>query len=318
MDAHAAARREDRAAHVVEGTAVFSSNQPTVLAGTAVDVRQQPRRRARLHHQRRGRRRYIGDPSRRRLVPSPVFAAIQLSAISGGVSTIPTDSQGACTGAACGDQTTAGGGPAAAGRSAASSAPAPRAGRWARSTSARAGGPIGTRKSIERRRGALGAPLAASLALHLVVPGAATGGVDAAATRTPHPAGAAANACPRAAARSPTLLRWRALRRSATLVRARSMSAQSRWRWRRSSIPRPPISTASGAWCVCASISRLPGVWTRQRVVDAAPKGHFEEAAIDAVQHDVHGCAQGRARRTEPEAGRGGVRPLRADAEDRL
>ena len=163
MDAHAAARREDREQRiVVEGTAVFSSNQPTVLAGTAVDACASNLGVARVYTIN------VADGGGTSViragggyVPSPVFAAIQLSAISGGVSTIPTDSQGACTGAACGDQTTAGGGPAAAGRSAASSAPAPRAGRWARSTSARAGGPS-TRKSIEQARRALGAPLAAS------------------------------------------------------------------------------------------------------------------------------------------------------------
>jgi len=101
---------------VVEGTAVFSSNQPTVLAGTAVDACASNLGVARVYTIN------VADGGGTSViragggyVPSPVFAAIQLSAISGGVSTIPTDSQGACTGAACGDQTTAGGGPGSGG-----------------------------------------------------------------------------------------------------------------------------------------------------------------------------------------------------------
>ena len=44
-------------------------------------------------------------------VPSPVFAAINLGGGSSSVPTIPTDSQGACTGAACGDPSISGGTP---------------------------------------------------------------------------------------------------------------------------------------------------------------------------------------------------------------
>jgi len=100
---------------VVEGTAVFSSNQPTVLAGTAVDACASNLGVARVYTIN------VADGGGTSViragggyVPSPVFAAIQLSNTSG-VSTIPTDSQGACTGAACGDQTVAGGGPGGGG-----------------------------------------------------------------------------------------------------------------------------------------------------------------------------------------------------------
>ena len=94
---------------VVEGNAIFSSNQPTVLAGAAVDACASNLGVARVYTIN------VADGGGTSViragggyVPSPVFAAIQLSNTSG-VSTIPTSSQGSCTGAACGDQTTAGG-----------------------------------------------------------------------------------------------------------------------------------------------------------------------------------------------------------------
>ncbi len=101
---------------VVEGTAVFSSNQPTVLAGAAVDACASNLGVARVYTIN------VADGGGTSViragggyVPSPVFAAIQLGGTSG-VSTIPTESQGVCTGAACGDQTTAGGGQGGGGR----------------------------------------------------------------------------------------------------------------------------------------------------------------------------------------------------------
>ena len=94
---------------VVEGKAIFSSNQPTVLAGTAVDACASNLGVARVYTI------DVADGGGTSViragggyVPSPVFAAIQ---ISGGVSTIPGSSQGTCSGAACGDQNAAGGNP---------------------------------------------------------------------------------------------------------------------------------------------------------------------------------------------------------------
>ena len=93
---------------VVAGTAIFSSNQPTVLAGSAVDVCASNLGVARIYtiNVADG----TGDSVIRAgggYVPSPVFAAIQIG--GSGTSTVPTSSQGACTGAACSDQPTAGG-----------------------------------------------------------------------------------------------------------------------------------------------------------------------------------------------------------------
>ena len=98
------------AALVVSGEAVFSTNQPTVLAGAAVDACASNLGVARIYTI------GVADASGESViragggyVPSPVFAAIQLGS-SGGVTTIPGSSTGTCTGAACGDSTTAGGG----------------------------------------------------------------------------------------------------------------------------------------------------------------------------------------------------------------
>lgn len=93
---------------VVAGTAIFSSNQPTVLAGTAVDACASNLGVARIYTIN------VADADGGFVVrngggyvPSPVFAAIQIGGT--GVGTIPASSQGACTGAACGTQSTAGG-----------------------------------------------------------------------------------------------------------------------------------------------------------------------------------------------------------------
>jgi type IV pilus assembly protein PilY1 len=93
---------------VVNGTAIFSSNQPTVLAGAAVDVCASNLGVARIYQIN------VADASGDSViragggyVPSPVFAAINIGGT--GVSIIPTSSQGTCSGAACGDQNTAGG-----------------------------------------------------------------------------------------------------------------------------------------------------------------------------------------------------------------
>ncbi|MEX1995100.1 MAG: hypothetical protein WD929_10580 [Steroidobacteraceae bacterium] len=96
---------------VVSGTAIFSSNQPTVLAGTAVDACASNLGVARIYTI------DVADASGGSViragggyVPSPVFAAIQVGVAGGGVTVIPSSSQGVCVGAACGNVTTAGGG----------------------------------------------------------------------------------------------------------------------------------------------------------------------------------------------------------------
>jgi type IV pilus assembly protein PilY1 len=93
---------------VIAGTAIFSSNQPTVLAGTAVDACASNLGVARIYtiNVADGG----GDSVIRAgggYVPSPVFAAIQIG--GSGTTIIPTSSQGSCIGAACGNQNTAGG-----------------------------------------------------------------------------------------------------------------------------------------------------------------------------------------------------------------
>ena len=99
------------AALVVAGEAVFSTNQPTVLAGAAVDACASNLGVARIYTI------AVADGTGESViragggyVPSPVFAAIQLGSTSSSTTTIPSSSTGTCTGAACGDSTTAGGG----------------------------------------------------------------------------------------------------------------------------------------------------------------------------------------------------------------
>jgi type IV pilus assembly protein PilY1 len=108
---------------VVVGVAIFSTNQPTVLAGTAVDACASNLGVARIYTIGAADASAVSDAdnsggvtlSDRSViragggyVPSPVYAAIQIG--SGTPSTIPSSSQGTCVGAACGDTTTAGGG----------------------------------------------------------------------------------------------------------------------------------------------------------------------------------------------------------------
>jgi type IV pilus assembly protein PilY1 len=96
---------------VVNGTAIFSSNQPTVLSGGVVDACASNLGVARIYE--------IGVADAATeftiragggYVPSPVFAAIQIGNTGGTTTTIPTSSTGVCTGAACGNSTTSGGG----------------------------------------------------------------------------------------------------------------------------------------------------------------------------------------------------------------
>ena len=96
---------------VVNGTAIFSSNQPTVLSGGVVDACASNLGVARIYE--------IGVADATTeftiragggYVPSPVFAAIQIGNTGGSTTTIPTSSTGVCTGAACGNSTTSGGG----------------------------------------------------------------------------------------------------------------------------------------------------------------------------------------------------------------
>ena len=101
---------------VVGGTAIFSTNQPTVLSGGVIDACASNLGVARIYE--------IGVAdatteftirSGGGYVPSPVFAAIQIGNTGSVSTTIPTSSTGACTGAACGDTNTSGGGPGGGG-----------------------------------------------------------------------------------------------------------------------------------------------------------------------------------------------------------
>ena len=101
---------------VVNGVAIFSSNQPTVLSGGVVDACASNLGVARIYEI------AVADGASEvsirnggGYVPSPVFAAIQIGNTSGVTTTIPTSSTGVCTGAACGDTTTSGGGPGGGG-----------------------------------------------------------------------------------------------------------------------------------------------------------------------------------------------------------
>ena len=139
-----------------------------------------------------------------------------------------------------------------------------------------------------------GAPLAASLALHLVVLSAATGGVsDPVATRipatlrvqlqTPAPAPPPAQSDPAPLARASPK---RYLGSSEVDERA------------------VPLEMAPLLYPKTAYINRIRGMVRvrvyisaagrvdKAEVVDAAPKGHFEEAAIDAVQRTTFTAAR--------------------------
>ena len=140
-----------------------------------------------------------------------------------------------------------------------------------------------------------GAPLAASLALHLVVLSAATGSVsDSVATgipatlrvqlQTPAPAPAPVqpSALPVARAASPK----RYLTSSEVEERA------------------VPLEMAPLLYPKTAYVNRIRGMVRvrvyisaagrvdKAEIVEAAPKGHFEEAAIDAVQRTIFTAAR--------------------------
>jgi type IV pilus assembly protein PilY1 len=108
---------------VVGGAAIFSTNQPTVLAGSAIDACASNLGVARIYTVGAADGSAVSDldnsggvtlADRSAIragggyVPSPVFAAIQIGSTT--VQTIPTSSQGVCVGAACGDTTISGGG----------------------------------------------------------------------------------------------------------------------------------------------------------------------------------------------------------------
>ena len=139
-----------------------------------------------------------------------------------------------------------------------------------------------------------GAPLAASLALHLVVLSVATGGVsDPVATRipasllvqlqTPAPPPPSAQSVPAPLARASP---QRYLRSSEVDERA------------------VPLEMAPLLYPKTAYINRIRGMVRvrvyisaagrvdKAEVVEAAPKGHFEEAAIDAVQRTTFTAAR--------------------------
>jgi type IV pilus assembly protein PilY1 len=101
---------------VVNGVAIFSSNQPTVLSGGVVDACASNLGVARIYEIAVADG--VAEVSIRNgggYVPSPVFAAIQIGNTSGTTTPIPSSSTGVCTGAACGDTTTSGGGPGGGG-----------------------------------------------------------------------------------------------------------------------------------------------------------------------------------------------------------
>jgi len=139
-----------------------------------------------------------------------------------------------------------------------------------------------------------GAPLAASLALHLVVLSAATGGVsDPVATRipasllvqlqTPAPAPPPAQSDPAPLARASPK---RYLSSSEVDERA------------------VPLEMAPLLYPKTAYVNRIRGMVRvrvyisaagrvdKAEVVEAAPKGHFEEAAIDAVRRTTYTTAR--------------------------
>ena len=139
-----------------------------------------------------------------------------------------------------------------------------------------------------------GAPLAASLALHLVVLSAATGGVsDPVATRipasllvqlqTPAPAPPPAQSDPAPLARASPK---RYLSSSEVDERA------------------VPLEMAPLLYPKTAYVNRIRGMVRvrvyisaagrvdKAEIVEAAPKGHFEEAAIDAVQRTTFTAAR--------------------------
>jgi TonB family protein len=139
-----------------------------------------------------------------------------------------------------------------------------------------------------------GAPLAASLALHLVVLSAATGGVsDAVTTRTP--------ATLRVQLQTPAPAPRPAQSDPAPLARASPKRYLSSSEVDERAVP---LEMAPLLYPKTAYINRIRGMVRvrvyisaagrvdKAEVVDAAPKGHFEEAAIDAVQRTTFTAAR--------------------------
>ena len=139
-----------------------------------------------------------------------------------------------------------------------------------------------------------GAPLAASLALHLVVLSAATGGVsDPVATRIP--ATLRVQLQTPAPAPPPTQSDPAPLARASPKRYLSSSEVDER---------AVPLEMAPLLYPKTAYINRIRGMVRvrvyisaagrvdKAEVVDAAPKGHFEEAAIDAVQRTTFTAAR--------------------------
>lgn len=139
-----------------------------------------------------------------------------------------------------------------------------------------------------------GAPLAASLALHLVVLSAATGGVsDPVATRIP--------ATLRVQLQTPAPAPPPAQSDPAPLARASPKRYLSSSEVDERAVP---LEMAPLLYPKTAYINRIRGMVRvrvyisaagrvdKAEVVDAAPKGHFEEAAIDAVQRTTFTAAR--------------------------
>ena len=139
-----------------------------------------------------------------------------------------------------------------------------------------------------------GAPLAASLALHLVVLSAATGGVsDPVATRIP--ATLRVQLQTPAPAPPPTQSDPAPLARASPKRYLSSSEVDER---------AVPLEMAPLLYPKTAYINRIRGMVRvrvyisaagrvdKAEVVEAAPKGHFEEAAIDAVQRTTFTAAR--------------------------
>ena len=141
-----------------------------------------------------------------------------------------------------------------------------------------------------------GAPLAASLALHLVVLSAATGGVfDPVATRIPatllvHLQTPAPAPAPAPAQSDPAPVARASPKRYLTSSEVDERAV--------------PLEMAPLLYPKTAYVNRIRGMVRvrvyisaagrvdKAEVVEAAPKGHFEEAAIDAVQRTTFAAAR--------------------------
>lgn len=139
-----------------------------------------------------------------------------------------------------------------------------------------------------------GAPLAASLALHLVVLSAATGGVaDPIATRMP--------ATLEVQLQTPGPVAPPAQTDSARVARASPKRYLTSSEVEERAVP---LEMAPLLYPKTAYVNRIRGMVRvrvyisaagrvdKAEVVDAAPKGHFEEAAIEAVQRTTFTAAR--------------------------